>query len=232
MKLLLHQLKKKQPQSKTLQQGQANPEFDTEFREQLDLLLAKRRDVRRFRTTPVDEELLQSCLSSFAKAPSVGLSEPWRVVRINSDAARAAALSNFQSANNDALQGYSGNKAKIYAGLKLSGMQEAPIQIAVFCDEDTEKGAGLGAGTMPEMRRYSCVTAIMQFWLVLRAHSLGLGWVSIFDPKQLNSDLNIPASWSLVAYLCIGWPEQFTDTPELETVGWETRSETIEFEER
>ncbi len=215
-----------------MQQGQVNPEFDTEFREQLDLLLAKRRDVRRFRTTPVDEELLQSCLSSFAKAPSVGLSEPWRVVRINSDAARAAALSNFQSANNDALQGYSGNKAKIYAGLKLSGMQEAPIQIAVFCDEDTEKGAGLGAGTMPEMRRYSCVTAIMQFWLVLRAHSLGLGWVSIFDPKQLNSDLNIPASWSLVAYLCIGWPEQFTDTPELETVGWETRSETIEFEER
>mgnify|MGYP001596923949 CR=1 FL=1 len=215
-----------------MQQGQANPEFDTEFREQLDLLLAKRRDVRRFRTTPVDEELLQSCLSSFAKAPSVGLSEPWRVVRINSDAARAAALSNFQSANNDALQGYSGNKAKIYAGLKLSGMQEAPIQIAVFCDEDTEKGAGLGAGTMPEMRRYSCVTAIMQFWLVLRAHSLGLGWVSILDPKQLNSDLNIPASWSLVAYLCIGWPEQFTDTPELETVGWETRSETIEFEER
>ena len=215
-----------------MQQGQANPEFDTEFREQLDLLLAKRRDVRRFRTTPVDEELLQSCLSSFAKAPSVGLSEPWRVVRINSDAARAAALSNFQSANNDALQGYSGNKAKIYAGLKLSGMQEAPIQIAVFCDEDTEKGAGLGAGTMPEMRRYSCVTAIMQFWLVLRAHSLGLGWISILDPKQLNSDLNIPASWSLVAYLCIGWPEQFTDTPELETVGWETRSETIEFEER
>ena len=215
-----------------MQQGQANPEFDTEFREQLDLLLAKRRDVRRFRTTPVDEELLQSCLSSFAKAPSVGLSEPWRVVRINSDAARAAALSNFQSANNDALQGYSGNKAKIYAGLKLSGMQEAPIQIAVFCDEDTEKGAGLGAGTMPEMRRYSCVTAIMQFWLVLRAHGLGLGWISILDPKQLNSDLNIPASWSLVAYLCIGWPEQFTDTPELETVGWETRSETIEFEER
>ena len=215
-----------------MQQGQVNPEFDTEFREQLDLLLAKRRDVRRFRTTPVDEELLQSCLSSFAKAPSVGLSEPWRVVRINSDAARAAALSNFQSANNDALQGYSGNKAKIYAGLKLSGMQEAPIQIAVFCDEDTEKGAGLGAGTMPEMRRYSCVTAIMQFWLVLRAHGLGLGWISILDPKQLNSDLNIPASWSLVAYLCIGWPEQFTDTPELETVGWETRSETIEFEER
>ncbi len=215
-----------------MQQGQANPEFDTEFREQLDLLLAKRRNVRRFRTTSNDEELLQSCLGSFAKVPSVGLSEPWRVVRINSDAARAAALSNFQSANNDALQGYSGNKAKIYAGLKLSGMQEAPIQIAVFCDEDTEKGAGLGAGTMPEMRRYSCVTAIMQFWLVLRAHGLGLGWISILDPKQLNSDLNIPASWSLVAYLCIGWPEQFTDTPELETVGWETRSETIEFEER
>ncbi|MDG1739696.1 MAG: 5,6-dimethylbenzimidazole synthase [Paracoccaceae bacterium] len=215
-----------------MQQGQANPEFGSEFREQLDLLLARRRDVRRFRTDPVDEELLQSCLSSFAKAPSVGLSEPWRVVRISSDAAKNAALMNFQSANNDALNGYSGEKAKTYAGLKLSGMQDAPVQIAVFCDEETEKGAGLGAGTMPEMRRYSCVSAIMQFWLVLRAHGLGLGWVSILDPDKMHADLNIPSSWSLVAYLCIGWPEDFTDTPELELAGWETRAETLEYEER
>ncbi len=215
-----------------MQQGQANPEFDPEFREQLDLLLAKRRDIRRFRHDHVDEDLLQSCLGSFAMAPSVGLSEPWRIVRVSSDTTRAAALKNFQAANADALAGYSGDKSKIYAGLKLSGMQESPIQVAVFCDEETTKGAGLGAGTMPEMRRYSVVSAIMQFWLVLRAHGLGLGWVSILDPDRLKSDLNVPDDWSLVAYLCIGWPEEFTETPELELAGWETRADQLIVEER
>ena len=215
-----------------MQQGQAIPEFEAEFREQLDLLLAKRRDVRRFRTTPVDEELLQSCLDSFAKAPSVGLSEPWRIVRISTENARALALENFQQANADALAGYSGDKSKLYAGLKLSGMQESPVQIAVFCDEETSKGAGLGAGTMPEMRRYSCVSAIMQFWLVLRANGLGLGWVSILDPEKLCRDLSTPPNWSLVAYLCIGWPDDFTDTPELELAGWEQRAVQLIVEER
>lgn len=215
-----------------MQQGQANPEFDPEFREQLDLLLAKRRDVRRFRRDPVDEALLQSCLDSFAKAPSVGLSEPWRIVRVTSKANRLAALENFQRTNADALAGYSGDKSKLYAGLKLSGMQESPVQVAVFCDEETTKGAGLGAGTMPEMRRYSVVSAIMQFWLVLRANGLGLGWVSIIDPEQLKIDLNVPDQWSLVAYLCIGWPEEFSETPELEIAGWETRAEQLIVEER
>ena len=215
-----------------MQQGQANPEFDTEFREQLDLLLERRRDVRRFLTTPIDEELLSNCLGSFAKAPSVGLSEPWRIVRVKSDQSRAAALLNFQSANADALAGYSGDKSKIYANLKLSGIQESPVQLAIFCDEETTKGAGLGAGTMPEMRRYSCVSAIMQFWLVLSSHGLGLGWVSILEPEQLKSDLNVAESWSLVAYLCVGWPETYGDTPELQLAGWEGRATSLQIEER
>ena len=206
--------------------------FGPEFCRQLDLLLAKRRDVRRFHTTQVDEELLQNCLSSFSKAPSVGLSEPWRIIRVQSETARTAALNNFEAANKKALSGYSGDKSKIYANLKLSGMREAPVQIAVFCDDGTDKGAGLGAETMPEMRRYSCVSAIMQFWLVLRAHGLGLGWVSILDPEQLTRDFDVPEDWSLVAYLCIGWPEDYGDTPELEKVGWELRHQELPVEVR
>lgn len=215
-----------------MREQQALEDFPSEFREQLDLLLAKRRDVRRFCHAPVDEELLSNCLDSFAKAPSVGLSEPWRLIRVQSDSAKDAALENFMTANAQALSGYSGEKSNLYAQLKLSGMREAPVQIAVFCDEETTKGAGLGAGTMPEMRRYSCVSAIMQFWLVLRAQGLGLGWVSILDPDRLKSDLAVPESWVLVAYLCIGWPEEFTVTPELEIAGWEKRAAQLVIEDR
>ncbi len=207
-------------------------QFNSDLQSGLLDLMRWRRDVRRFRTDPVDEALLQSCLDSFLLAPSVGLSEPWRVLRLASDSARAAALENFKAANATALAGYEGEKAALYSQLKLSGMQEAPVQLAIFCDESTDKGAGLGAGTMPEMRRYSVVAAITQFWLVARSHGLGVGWVSILDPDQLNRDLSVPDDWRLVAYLCVGWPETDSDTPELEKAGWEDRRGALPVEIR
>ena len=207
-------------------------EFSTDFQADLLRLMRRRRDVRRFRTSPVDEAILRDCLATFTLAPSVGLSEPWRVVRVQSAPARAAALANFTAQNTRALDGYEGEKARLYSSLKLSGMNDAPVQLAIFCDEETAKGAGLGAQTMPEMRRYSVVGAITQFWLATRAHGLGLGWVSILDPTRLCQDLDIPHDWRLVAYLCIGWPEAESDTPELELAGWEHRRQDVPVETR
>ncbi|MCV6584737.1 MAG: 5,6-dimethylbenzimidazole synthase [Marinibacterium sp.] len=206
--------------------------FSDSFQHELDRLLRLRRDVRRFRTDPVDEATLDQALSAFSRAPSVGLSEPWRILRIDSPDARRAALDNFRAANDRALQGYTGARAARYATLKLSGMQEAPVQLAVFCDDGTTKGHGLGAASMPEMRRYSVVSAITLFWLALRAQGLGLGWVSILDPVQLARDLDAPDNWHLIGYFCIGWPQDTGDTPELETLGWETRAPALHIEPR
>ncbi len=206
--------------------------FTDDFRTQFDLLMRLRRDVRRFRTDAVDEAVLTRCLDAFRLAPSVGLSEPWRVIRVESQAARNAALENFQTANAQALGGYSGEKAQLYSQLKLSGMQEAPVQLAVFCDDSTDKGLGLGAGSMPEMRRYSVVSAVTLFWLALRAEGLGLGWVSILDPDRMARDLDVPEDWRLIGYFCVGWPEELSDTPELERVGWESRNDALPIEVR
>ncbi|WP_293577091.1 5,6-dimethylbenzimidazole synthase [Phaeobacter sp.] len=206
--------------------------FPEDFRKQLDLLMRVRRDVRRFRTDQVDEAVLQRCLSAIQLAPSVGLSEPWRIVRVDSDAARAAALANFEKANAAALESYSEDKAKRYAKLKLSGMREAPVQLAIYCDDETTKGHKLGAQSMPEMRRYSVVTAVTLFWLALRAEGLGLGWVSVLDPDQLNRDLDVPAGWALIGYFCVGHPERISKTPELEQLGWEERRHSLPIEIR
>ncbi|MDG1067683.1 MAG: 5,6-dimethylbenzimidazole synthase [Sulfitobacter sp.] len=206
--------------------------FSADFRAGLTDLMRWRRDVRQFRTDPVEEALVQECLSTLSLAPSVGLSEPWRIIRVRSAAAREAALENFQIANAQALKGYEGQKAELYAGLKLSGMQEAPEHIAVFCDDSTAKGAGLGAGTMPEMRRYSVVGAVTLMWLHARTLGLGIGWVSVLDPNRLCRDLDAPEGWSLVAYLCLGWPRDVSLTPELETKGWEARAAALHIEER
>lgn len=207
-------------------------EFPAGFGADLLRLMAWRRDVRHFRPDPVPEGLLSRALDAFRLAPSVGLSEPWRLVRVDSPAARGLAQGNFERANQCALAGYSGERAKLYARLKLSGMREAPVQIAVFCDEGTAKGAGLGAASMPETRAYSCVAAITAFWLALRSEGVGLGWVSILDPVALAQALDVPTEWRLVAYLCIGYPERNSCEPELETLRWEHRSSVLVMETR
>jgi 5,6-dimethylbenzimidazole synthase len=206
--------------------------FSDSFRTDLSQLMRWRRDVRRFRSDPVDEALLMQCLDTFRLAPSVGLSEPWRIVRVISPELRQKSIENYQTANATALEGYDGEKAAMYSGLKLSGMSEAPEHIAIFCDDSTTKGSGLGATTMPEMRRYSVVGAINLMWIHARAHGLGMGWVSILDAPKLCADLDIPQDWSLIAYLCIGWPEANSTTPELETAGWETRCAALPIETR
>lgn len=207
-------------------------QFSPAFRDELAALMRWRRDVRRFRTDPVPEDRLARCLQAFSLAPSVGLCEPWRILRVDSAPARDACLANFRSCNARALDGFDGDRAAVYSRLKLTGMAEAPVHLAVFSDDVTAKGHGLGAATMPETRAYSVVGAITHLWLALRAEGLGLGWVSILDPVRLNHDLDVPANWRFIGYLCIGWPEEETTVPELERVGWETRSPALHLETR
>jgi 5,6-dimethylbenzimidazole synthase len=206
--------------------------FSQGFRDDLARLMRWRRDVRRFRTDAVEAAVLDRCLCAFGLAPSVGLSEPWRLIRVESPATRAAMVANFEAANAAALRSYADDKARLYAGLKLAGLREAPVQLAVFCDDATPKGAGLGAGTMPETRAYSVVGAITLFWLMARSEGLGVGWVSILDPVRLCADLDVPAGWAFIGYLCVGWPEADHDTPELERAGWEARGRDLWMESR
>jgi 5,6-dimethylbenzimidazole synthase len=207
-------------------------QFSPRFRADLARLMLWRRDVRRFRRTPVPEDLLTQSLAAFSLAPSVGLSEPWRILRIDGLAAREACLGNFRDSNAGALGGQDGDRARLYSQLKLSGMAEAPVQLAVFCDDSTTKGAGLGAETMPETRAYSVVGAITLFWLALRSQGLGLGWVSILDPDRLGRDLDVPQDWRFIGYLCVGWPEEEDTVPELERAGWESRAPLLHLEQR
>ncbi len=202
--------------------------FSRGFRDELFELMRWRRDVRRFQTAEVDGALLARCLDAFSLAPSVGLSEPWRIMRVDSHEARLRVKQNFAETNADALSRYDGKDADSYAALKLAGIDRAPVQLAIFCDDATPKGKGLGAGTMPEMRRYSVVSAVTLFWLACRAEGLGLGWVSILDAPRLARDLGASTDWSLIGYFCLGYPEQEDDTPELARDGWEQRASALE----
>lgn len=199
----------------------APPVFDDGFRDKLGELFAWRRDVRRFRREPVPEELLAGLLDQMQLSPSVGHSQPWRWLRVDDPGQRLAVQASFSRCNADALADYEGERAALYARLKLEGLREAPVQFAVFCDHGTAQGHGLGRQTMPEMLDYSVVAAITQFWLAARAHGLGLGWVSILDPAEIATITGAPPEWKLIGYLCLGWPEEEHDLPELVRAGWE-----------
>ena len=153
------------------QQG-GPPSFDSAFRDRLVKLLAWRRDVRRFKPDPLPSPLIEELLGLAALAPSVGNSQPWRFVSVETISAREAVVANFNACNAAALATYEGERAALYARLKLSGLREAPVHLAVFCDHATEAGSGLGQKTMPEALDYSVVAAIHAFWLCARAENL------------------------------------------------------------
>ena len=205
------------------------PDFDAHFRDKLRQLFVWRRDVRHFLTDPLPDGVLENLIEIANLAPSVGLSQPWRFVSVETPAHRDTVVQSFEQANADALQGYEGERAHLYSRLKLSGLRDAPVHLAVFCVSDPEQGHGLGRQTMPETLAYSTVGAIQYLWLAARAEGIGLGWVSILDPEKIRETLDLPDDWQLVGYLCLGYPEGESDHPELEDKGWEERRASGEF---
>jgi 5,6-dimethylbenzimidazole synthase len=197
------------------------PRFDSGFRDRLAELIRWRRDVRSFRRDPLPEGTLGRLIGVAARAPSVGYSQPWRWMRVATPERRAAVAESFARANAEALEGFRGERAKLYASLKLAGLDEAPEQLAVFSEEEQPAGHGLGRATMPETLAYSTVMAIHTLWLAARAEGIGLGWISILEPDIVSRALDAPPSWRLIAYLCLGTPAEDTPAPELARSGWE-----------
>ncbi|HWB47921.1 MAG TPA: 5,6-dimethylbenzimidazole synthase [Stellaceae bacterium] len=210
-------------------QQKSAPQFDEAFRTRLHELVAWRRDVRRFRREPLPDGAIERLIATACRAPSVGLSQPWRFVLVDAPERRAAIVRHFTACNAAALGSQTAERAALYARLKLAGLDAAPCQLAVFADPDTAQGHRLGRLTMPEMIDYSAVAAIHTLWLAARAEGIGMGWVSILDPAAVRDILDVPRAWRLIGYFCLGRPETVDDAPELEREGWEARRPASDF---
>ncbi|MTH98399.1 5,6-dimethylbenzimidazole synthase [Roseibium sp. RKSG952] len=200
------------------------PVFDRAFADKFHELLLWRRDVRRFVTRPLEPGLLSKILDQADLAPSVGNSQPWRIVRVMSPERRATVRSTFEQENSEAMAGFDGERRALYARLKLAGLDDAPEHLAVFCDNATAQGHGLGKATMPETLAYSVVGMIQTLWLAARMRGVGVGWVSILDPVRIHEALSVSEDWQFIAYLCLGYPEEDHVDPELERAGWQGRT--------
>lgn len=196
--------------------------FSTDFRTELFDLFRWRRDVRRFTDAPVDASLLDELVELSCTSPSVGYSQPARFVRVADPRRRQAVVEEFEACNALATAAYDDTRARLYANLKLEGLREAPVHLAVYADTGECRGNGLGRATMPQTLEYSVVLAIHTLWLAARAYGLGVGWVSILRPDRVAGILDVPAWWRFVAYLCVGYPVEEHLDRELVRAGWET----------
>ncbi|WP_421849910.1 5,6-dimethylbenzimidazole synthase [Novosphingobium sp.] len=199
----------------------SGPVFSADFRRDLDLLFAWRRDVRHFQPAPLPVGAMEELLELACHGPSVGNAQPWRFVRVQSSERRETLARAADACKQAAGQAYAAERGAIYAGLKPHGLREAPEIVAVFCDETAETGHGLGRATMPETLCWSVIAAIQTLWLAARARGIGLGWVSLIEPAAVNTMLSVPPDWRFVALLCLGYPETESLTPELVRHGWQ-----------
>lgn len=200
-----------------------HPPFTTVEQETLARIMQQRRDVRgnRFCRDDISPTELEQILQAATWAPSVGFSQPWEFVLIRDRATREKIAASFAEENRKAAPLFADKKREQYVQLKLEGILETPLNIAVFYKPSSQPV--LGQTSISEAGEYSVVCAVQNMWLMARALNIGIGWVSILDPATVKTVLNAPADHKLVAYLCVGYVKEFLEQPELETLGWEAR---------
>ena len=196
--------------------------LDDAARAALATVIDGRRDVRRFRPDPVDDALLERVLAAAHRAPSVGLSQPWRfvVVRGTETRARVRALAERERARQAPRFEA---RARAFLDQKVEGVLEAPVGVCVCCVAPPPGTEVLGRSTIPATDIYSTACAIQNLWLTARAEGLGVGWVSFYRPAELRAVLGIPDAVEPVAWLCVGWPDERPVRPGLERAGWAQR---------
>jgi 5,6-dimethylbenzimidazole synthase len=186
-------------------------------------VIAERRDMRHFLPTPIAPETLASILNAAHKAPSVGLMQPWRFIRITDPNIRNSIhqlVDEERKLTAQAIGEYE-NTARMaeFLRLKVEGILDCgELLIATLCSKREQHI--FGRRTLPEMDIASVSCAIQNMWLAARAEGLGMGWVSIFDPLKLGALLNVPADAKPIAILCIGHVNTFYNEPMLVETGW------------
>ena len=188
-------------------------------------VIAERRDMRHFLPTPIAPALLTKLLQAAHHAPSVGLMQPWRFIRISDSNVRQAIYTQVNEERTLTAQaiGEYEDSARMaeFMRLKVEGVLECgELLVATLCDHREQHI--FGRRTLPEMDMASVSCAIQNMWLAARAEGIGMGWVSIFDPIKLAELLNIPAGAKPIAILCLGYVNSFYKAPMLVEEGWAT----------
>ncbi|MFF8837776.1 nicotinate-nucleotide--dimethylbenzimidazole phosphoribosyltransferase [Streptomyces sp. NPDC015130] len=200
------------------------PGYDDAEREAVLRVMRERRDIRNgFRSDPIPHEVLLRVLEAAHTAPSVGHSQPWDFVVIRSAETRQTMHELAQRQREAYAKSLPKARAKQFKELKIEAILDTPVNIVVTADPTRGGRHTLGRYTQPQMAPYSSALAVENLWLAARAEGLGVGWVSFFDEREMVRALGLPEHLEVVAYLCVGYVDEFPDEPELAQAGWSKR---------
>ncbi|XUM01049.1 nicotinate-nucleotide--dimethylbenzimidazole phosphoribosyltransferase [Streptomyces venezuelae ATCC 10712] len=200
------------------------PGYDDAEREAVLRVMRERRDIRNgFRGDPIPHEVLLRVLEAAHTAPSVGHSQPWDFVVIRSAETRQTMHELAQRQREAYAKSLPKARAKQFKELKIEAILDTPVNIVVTADPTRGGRHTLGRYTQPQMAPYSSALAVENLWLAARAEGLGVGWVSFFDEREMVRTLGLPEHLEVVAYLCVGYVDEFPDEPELMQAGWSKR---------
>ncbi|MDT0458432.1 nicotinate-nucleotide--dimethylbenzimidazole phosphoribosyltransferase [Streptomyces sp. DSM 41527] len=198
--------------------------YDDDERAAVHRVMRERRDIRNgFRGDPIPNEVLLRVLEAAHTAPSVGHSQPWDFVVIRSDETREKMHQLAMRQREAYAKSLPKARAKQFRELKIEAILETPVNIVVTADSTRGGRHTLGRHTQPQMAPYSSALAVENLWLAARAEGLGVGWVSFFDEREMVRELGLPEHLEVVAYLCIGYVDEFPEEPELLQAGWSKR---------
>ncbi|CAL9391248.1 nicotinate-nucleotide--dimethylbenzimidazole phosphoribosyltransferase [Streptomyces sp. enrichment culture] len=204
--------------------GPAAPPYDPAEREAVLKVMRERRDIRNgFRSDPIPHEVLLRVLEAAHHAPSVGHSQPWDFVVIRSADTRRAMHELAMRQRDAYAKSLPKGRAKQFKELKIEAILDTPVNIVVTADPTRGGRHTLGRHTQPQMAPYSAALAVENLWLAARAEGLGVGWVSFFDEREMVRALGLPEHLEVIAYLCVGYVDEFPDEPELLQAGWSKR---------
>ena len=185
-----------------------------------------RRDVRsHFNSKPINDDILSRILHAAHHAPSVGFSQPWNFILIKDTNTKKIIKESFEKEKNRSSQLVEEPKRSKYLSFKLEGILESTVNLCVTYDPSKFGPFVIGRSSIPEAGLYSVCCAIQNLWLSARTEGIGLGWVSILSNDTLKEILDIPEHVVPVAYLCLGYVDDFAKKPDLETAGWLPRLE-------
>ncbi|MFK3732084.1 nicotinate-nucleotide--dimethylbenzimidazole phosphoribosyltransferase [Streptomyces sp. NPDC088090] len=202
----------------------AAPGYADAEREAVLRVMRERRDIRNgFRSDPIPHEVLLRVLEAAHTAPSVGHSQPWDFVVIRSAETRQSMHELAQRQREAYAKSLPKARAKQFKELKIEAILDTPVNIVVTADPTRGGRHTLGRYTQPQMAPYSSALAVENLWLAARAEGLGVGWVSFFDEREMVRALGLPEHLEVVAYLCVGYVDEFPDEPELMQAGWAKR---------
>ncbi|WP_406413269.1 nicotinate-nucleotide--dimethylbenzimidazole phosphoribosyltransferase [Streptomyces halstedii] len=204
--------------------GPPAPGYDEAEREAVLRVMRERRDIRNgFRSDPIPHEVLLRVLEAAHTAPSVGHSQPWDFVVIRSAETRRSMHELAQRQREAYAKSLPKARAKQFKELKIEAILDTPVNIVVTADPTRGGRHTLGRHTQPQMAPYSSALAVENLWLAARAEGLGVGWVSFFDEREMVRALGLPEHLEVVAYLCVGYVDEFPEEPELMQAGWSKR---------